>query len=766
MMSQRKGQTDVSSVSRMFLTGALVWWICIGPAMAQASSGNEARSSRGQAPNPGEGSNPSAPSQTTKMTPGGDSMEDIVVTAQRREQRLQSVPASITALDSEQLNRNGISGTESLQQVTPGFIYTQQAISPQPTIRGIGTRSSLAGDESVVPIYIDGVYQPNLVAANLQFNNIERVEVLRGPQGALLGRNATGGAINVITRLPDPDLHGALSLSYGRFDETIANSYLSYGGAHIGASVAAIYTRDDGYVRDLGRNARIGSRDNAAVRGTLDFNRGQIFEVRLATSYTDNNESTAGAVRPYFQDTIGRRTPGNHYGIAPYTAYLSFEPSNDLIQYSVSATAIVRLDSVTITSITGYEDTRIFLDSDSDASDANLAVLRYRQFDNSVYHETYLTTSDSGPLSVIAGVVYYHDKAGYRPYDILTNGMTSLNVSSELPTNSYAEYVQGTYHVTSELSLTAGGRYTSETHSIRTSVGILAPTLFSRSATFTKFTPSASLQYQPNQSLNLYAKYGQAFKSGLFASSASTGAALAPILPETATQYEIGMKTDFTYWLRVNASAYYTDYRDLQSSARDPVTNGVFLQNAGGANIYGGELEVILLPIERLDIRLGAAAMHGTYRNFPNAVATIPATSSDPVPSTTCAAGSGSLIGGNRSVVCDVSGLKIMRTPSITTSLSGNYSISAGRGKVGLSANIYYAGPFYWDTLNRIREPSKILATAQIEWQPGAAGLRLALWGKNLLDEAYSISIISSPSADSELLGQPRTYGLRASYDF
>jgi iron complex outermembrane receptor protein len=694
-------------------------------------------------------------------------MEDIVVTAQRREQRLQSVPGSITALDSEQLNRNGVSGTESLQQVTPGFIYTQQAISPQPTIRGIGTRSSLAGDESVVPIYIDGVYQPNLVAANLQFNNIERVEVLRGPQGALLGRNATGGAINVITRLPDPDLHGALSVSYGRFDEAISNGYLAYGGAHVGASVAAIYTRDDGYVRDLRRNARIGSRDNAALRGTLDLNRGQLFEVRLAASYMDNDESTAGAVRPYFQDTIGRRTPGNHYGIAPYTADLSFEPSNDLIQYSASATVIVRLDSVTITSITGYEDTRIFLDSDSDASESNLAVLRYRQFDNSVYHETYLTTSDSGPLSAIAGVVYYHDEAGYRPYNILTNGVASLNVNSKLPTNSYAEYVQGTYRITPELSLTGGGRYTSETHSIRTSVGISAPTTFFRSATFTKFTPSAILQYQPSQSLNLYAKYGQAFKSGLFASSASTAAALAPILPETATQYEVGAKTDFTHWLRVNASVYYTDYRDLQSSARDPVTNGVFLQNAGGANIYGGELEVILHPLERLDIRLGAAALHGTYRNFPNAVATIPAASSDPVPSTTCAPGSGSLIGGNRSVVCDVSGLKIMRTPSITTSLSGNYSIPAGRGNVGFSGNLYYAGPFYWDTLNRIREPSKILATAQIEWQPGGvAGFRLALWGRNLLDEAYSISIISSASADSQFLGQPRTYGLRASYDF
>ncbi len=176
---------------------------------------------------------------------------DIVVTAQRREERLQDVPLAISAFSGEALQAQGINSTKDLTIVTPGLNFTQSSFSPQPTIRGIGTRGVSASEESVVPVYIDGVYQPFLASTVMELNNVERIEVLRGPQTALYGRNSTGGAINIITKTPDEAPTMQTSLSYGRFNEIIAKGYFSAGTEIIQADIAGLYSRDEGYIEDL-----------------------------------------------------------------------------------------------------------------------------------------------------------------------------------------------------------------------------------------------------------------------------------------------------------------------------------------------------------------------------------------------------------------------------------------------------------------------------------------------------------------------------------
>ena len=180
-----------------------------------------------------------AQTSAVEAEPTLDSDPDtIVVTAQRRSERLQDVPVSITALDDKALERFNIQGTKDLPLVTPGLNFSQSVYSPQPTIRGIGLRGVGSGDESVVPIYIDGIYQPFVAAADLQFNNVQRIEVLKGPQGALLGRNATGGAINIITYTPEDGARAKFSLTYGSFEQVIVKAYAAVGNDKKGAEVA------------------------------------------------------------------------------------------------------------------------------------------------------------------------------------------------------------------------------------------------------------------------------------------------------------------------------------------------------------------------------------------------------------------------------------------------------------------------------------------------------------------------------------------------
>lgn len=703
---------------------------------------------------------PSAPDEPAEERAIGD----IVVTAQRREERLQTVPVTVTAFDSKTLVAAGIDSVRDLPQVTPGLNFAQLYYSPQPTLRGIGTRGVTAGDESTVPIYIDGAYQPFLSGQDLELGDIQRVEVLKGPQGALFGRNAMGGALNVTTRIPTSKLTGAFDVSYGRFDETIARGYLAGGVEGLAVSLAAAKTDSDGYVRDLSRGRAVGGRDELSARTRISINEGGKIEFLLSANYTNNFASTGEALRALNGNTIGARIPNNPVGIKDYTVNLTFQPANDFRQYGTSAKVTVHLGAVDLTSVTSFQSNRLNFLVDSDFSAAELSSLHYVIKSRSVYHETYLLSRWSGPLSVTAGGVYYHDYSYYPLYQLRSNNVISVDINPNVYTTSFAGYAQARFDFSDKVSLVAAGRYTSEKRSVST-VNNLANTRFRNAANYSRTTPSVTLQFTPSSSLNAYAKYGQAFKSGLFTASATSLAALQPVKQEVLTQYEVGLKTDPLPWFRVNVAGYFSDYRNLQVTSRLP--NGLaLLQNAAAAHIYGLEVETLIRPVSRLTVRAGLSAIRGKLRDFTNAAVTIPATTNDPVPGTRCAYGNGTLVGGNRSVVCDASGNSIVNTPFVTANLGADYSIPAGAGEIAASGNLYYAGHSYWDALNRLREPVKVLLNAELSWKPGPGDIRFALWGANLFNERYSASLVTASTGDGQVLAQPRTYGVRARYNF
>ncbi|ACG78929.1 TonB-dependent receptor [Phenylobacterium zucineum HLK1] len=701
-------------------------------------------------------------------------VEEVIVTAQRREERLQDVPAAVSAYTGNQLERLGIEGSKELSQVTPGLNFTQSVFSPQPTIRGIGVRGVGAGDESVVPVYIDGVYVSFIAASDLQFNNIERIEVLKGPQGALLGRNATGGAINVITKTPREGFEGRASVSYGSFDEIIGKAYVSGGTDTIAGDLAFYGVKDDGYIDDPLRNDTYGAVENYSVRSKLVVRPTDVVELRLSAGYTNNVESTGEAYRLPNGNTVGARVPGNTVTTRAFDSTLSYHPYNKLRSATASVTGIFRLEPFTITSVTGFADNKLRIKADSDGTPLEIATLTYVQVSDNIYQEVYATSNNDGPFSWIAGAVYFRDTSGMSPQSTTYSrpvslagvvGNQAISVTRpRIDTDAFALYMQGSLKLGEAWTVTLGGRYSHETKKYRSRVGATTITTLSGEKTFEDFSPTAVIQYQPDPRLNLYAKAGRAFKSGVFNASASNPAAAVPVDPEKVTQYEVGVKSDPTRWLRLNAAAYYTDYNGLQSNVRDPVTLSSALQNAGGADIYGLEGEAFVRASDNLNVRLGLSWIKGEYKDFPSSLVYLPQTAVNPPASTPCVLGSGALAGGNRSAFCNVSGNDIIRTPFLTANVGFDYTLDTEAGEIVFTGNAYYKGKSYWDTLNYFKEDAIWLVNGDITWNLPGDRISLSVWGENLLDETYSLTRVISPSGETQVLAKPRTTGVKVSY--
>lgn len=718
---------------------------------------------------------PAAFAQTAAPAQGGaaessgpvvqDSVQEVVVTAQRRPERLEDVPAAITALSGTQLQMMNITESNQLTQVTPGLNFTQSQYSPQPTIRGIGSRGVDAGEESEVPIYVDGIYQSFLPAAIMQLNDVERIEVLKGPQGALLGRNAMGGAINIITRTPTADPQADVSVSYGSYNQVIAKGYVSGGTDLIAGGLAVALNRDDGYIDDMVTRQKYGQTDDVSVHGKVLIHPGSNVDVTLAAGRTNDDTSTGEAFRNLGGNTVGAFVPGNIIATAPFSAALSFAPYNNSIQTTASVTAVFHLDGFDLTALSGYQDSKIAILTDGDATPLALATFYNVQTSRNEYNELY-ATSHSGPFNWIGGLVYYHDVSGNPPYididlNIPPTPPVELQTEDRVATNSLAAYLQGTYQFTPQWSATVAGRYTRESKSFSNVNGVAGiPDSFvplANSATFSKFTPSGTLQYQPIDRLNLYAKAGRAFKSGVFNTGATDELEAQPVQPETLTQYEIGLKADVSSRVTLNLASYYTDYTNLQSAARTP-QNQSFLQNAGRATIYGFEAEAFVSPIDNLNLSAGVSGLHGTYGDFTNADVYFPATA---VPAARpCSAGTGALIGGNVEETCNVDGKFIMRAPKITANLGGNYTVPMHSGDITLSGNVYYQGVSYWDTADVFEERPYTVVNARIAWRSPDKKYGVALWGENLGKSIYSETELIGALGTAQVLAKPRTYGV------
>ncbi|MDB5430071.1 MAG: TonB-dependent receptor [Caulobacter sp.] len=718
------------------------------------------------------------------------SVGEVIITAQRRAERLQDVPLAVSAFTGQQLEKMNINESEDLTKITPGLSFAQTGYTPQPTIRGVGTRGVSAGEESTVSLYIDGIYQPYMTNGSFKLNSIERIEVLKGPQSALYGRNSTGGAINVITRDPPVGFDVRAQASYGTFNESTEKLYVGGGTEKFGADISAVLWHADGYLNDIVSHTTRGDQDDATVRVKFQWRPTEDLKFTLSAAHDMTKDFTANLGRPLNGNTISARylpapvLPTGDYDIA--TGHdIPFKTITD----NLALSGAYNFSGMTLNFVTSYMSTETKLFANDPSATAAPVFRSYTSArPKSLYNEVYLQSSGDHRFDWIVGGVYFKDKAPYTDYRIYTwapasNTFTYTHHGNSVGTDSKAIYGQGNYDFTDHLSLTVGARYTDEEKWMKR-VGyttgrvsgiadinqpnlpyILPPTIFPDAEVhvkFTNFSPSASLQYKVDQNLNFYVKAGQGFKSGIFSAGSSS---LVPAQPEKITQYELGMKSQPASWLRVNLAIYYSDYKGLQAVSRDPITLAPVLQNAANATIKGGELEAWIRPADHFNLHAGLALADGQYKSWPAAQVTIPQTAVDPPAATPCQIGTGALLGGNRSVFCNVSGHSLQRQPKTMLIFGGDYTWPMSTGDITLAANAQYQSSFYWEPSERLREPGRTLVDAELSWASPDHHYRVSVFGQNLTDKHYAQALSAAATSDLVTEARPRVIGVKLSYN-
>lgn len=689
--------------------------------------------------------NPAIPASAEEMVEGGD----IVVTAQRREERLREVPLSVTALSGESLAATGIGSGTQLGQVTPGLNFQANGSTIQPAIRGVTSTGSSPGDAANVAIYVDGVYQPVQFSNFLDLIDIQRVEVLKGPQGTLFGRNATGGAINITTLSPQQDATMQLRVGYGRFGEVTAQAFVAGGLTDkISASLAASYRTDDGYRRDILSGARLAKTSIGSLRGKVKFEAGDNFEALLSIDYTDSENNTTFAGQPLNGNTVAASLPGAVLALKPNTAALSFVPVNDSDGGGVSLRAVWRLPFADLSSLTAYRTYDALQIPDSDVTNLPISASRLDYDTRTWSQEFNLTSNDTGPFKWIAGLFLFDDQQSLL-LDSFTGAANTRVLRTDVNsarTKSAAVFAELNYAVTNRLSVIGGLRYSIDKIDF-TAANNGTPFVSPPAETYRSLTPRASIRYAVTPDTNVYFTYTRGFKAGVFATTSPSATAL-PVRPEKIDAYEVGIKGG-SGPISYSAAAFRYDYRDLQFQSFGTTSVVAVLQNAASARINGAEGNLSIRPLTGLSLGAGVSYIDGEYLRFPTAQGFIPRPT-----------------GGNASAVVDASGSRVIRTPKWSGNVYATYEVPIGEYSLALSGNFFFSSRVFYDVTNRTsQKPYEVLNISAGLRLPGDR-VEVQAFGQNVTNTVYIQSLLVSGLADAVQYARPASYGVRLIYRY
>lgn len=713
-------------------------------------------------------------------------IDDIIVTAQRREQSAQDVGIAISVLSGDELSRRGVASVNDLQFQTPSLevVPAFGGGQPQFRLRGVGFEDYATNNTPTVGVYVDEVAYPVPVMTQGTLFDIERVEVLRGPQGTLYGRNTTGGAVNFISRKPTDRLSAGIDAEYGRFDQLRAEGYVSGPlGGDLKFRLSGVTEQGGGFQRNRVTGAGLGDADRLFGRGVLEYNPYAGLDVTLnvhggrdrseATGLylfddfvTNNYDGTPGPTIP--RDT-NRRLTG--WGFSPYFAQITgtsvdAKPHrhNDLGGASLTA-RITLAPTVQLTSITAYDrlNRREYNDWDASASHESDTYWgsRVRVFSQ----ELRLSSLGKAPLSWIAGAYYSNQKIDET---FITDFSDSLgfftNTSYRQTAESISGFGQAEYAVTDKLTLLLGGRYEDEKRELRGfSTQIIVPpaapfstfTDGNRDQRLSKWSGKAGVEYKLSPSVLLYANASRGVKSGGFtAYNSPSSRQINAFKPEILYAYEVGAKTDVARQLRLNASAFYYDYRDQQvlGIIVDPAVGAVGkINNAAKSKIYGGEIEVELAPVPRFRVTQSIGFKRGEYVDY---------TDIDPTTARQV----------NGVYVADTVSFDGRELPFAKWSYQGSASYTFPLGAdYGLEAQANYSfrddlpsflGPKY--TLNETW-----LFNGTLTFAPNDGNWSIGVYGRNIFGEKYDLTRnYFLPNASIAAPGRPASYGVRASLHF
>ncbi|MEO7135840.1 MAG: TonB-dependent receptor, partial [Vicinamibacterales bacterium] len=560
--------------------------------------------------------------------PPENSNADIVVTASKTgATRLQDTPLAVTAFTADTLEKTGVKDIRDLAAATPNLLVTQNASFSQIYIRGIGSNNVFGGSDPSSTIHLDGVYLARPASYLSNFLDIERIEVLRGPQGTLYGRNSVGGTINVISRKPGNELQGKLQATYGNYNFARVEGYVSGPIVRdkLAASFSVIGSRRDGYLKNI--VADVGDADNErtiGARGQLRFTPSAPLEIILRADFVHSKDALAGYIKllQTTTDPVANSVLGDYRRIA-----VDIRPFSNRRQLGTAAEVNYYVSAgMQLKSITAYRENRLIQVGDTDATSRKLR--RTDQFEGqNQFSQEFNLTGKTSRLTYILGAYYFKEHI-LVDSSVTTFPTVRANFNPTINTDALAGFAQGSFAVTPQVTFTAGIRYTVETKkfdqtatnfSLATGLPLATyPRIYSRQNTYKAWTPKFGLEFRPAVGVLLYASATKGFKSGGFNfASVNTAQGFAP---ETLWSYEAGAKLDlFDRVLRLNGTVFHYDYSQLQ--VQSFLSPGVIdITNASDAKVDGAEFEAQLRPAAWLKLGGNLAYLNARYKNYTSAL--------------------------------------------------------------------------------------------------------------------------------------------------
>ncbi|HET6524437.1 TonB-dependent receptor [Sphingopyxis sp.] len=685
----------------------------------------------------------SAQTQEVAEDTAADS-DDIVVTAQRRSERATDVPISITALGADTLEAAGVLTTGDLGKVTPGLSMDRAGPFSQPTIRGIGSSVTGPGINTSVATYIDGYYQPSTVSSDFSLADVASVQVLKGPQGTLFGRNSTGGAILVTTLAPSFDPMARARISYASYDDITATAVVSTGLTDkIAVLLSGLYRHDRGYARDIVTNAPLQKAREYVVRGKVLFQPSDDVSFTLAYTHGDIDDPWGVAQVAYRGVSAAAGIPGVVVPDRPKEVAATLPPESRVNYDAVTFTADVDLGGVNIKSYTGYRDERDYVQLDSDKTAFAFQYIDFRPVDETFTQEIDISSTGSGPLQWVAGLYYYHDKAGYLDLGVTQGGPRFTFLNARLESKAYAAFADVTYEVSPGLYLTGGMRYNNEkvTETFDSILSNYVPASFSK--TFENLSPRAVIRFEPTASSSLYLSYNQGYKAGTFN---PTGLSPVPVRPEKIDAFEAGYKMRSGGTL-FEVAGYYYDYKDLQFVSYVGAT--AQLTNAAKARIYGAEVNLEQDVGDYLTLSANAAWTDAKYRDFTGA-------------NHYEYLGNGVIVNGPD----DASGNPMVRTPKFAARGAIEFHAPLAGGEFRANAAVKYQSRIRFDPFGETRQGQYTLVDARLAWTDPSGHVTIAAFGTNLTNKDYYAVVTQQSESWPANYGHPRRLGVELSFRY
>ncbi|WP_374574453.1 TonB-dependent receptor [Phenylobacterium sp.] len=709
--------------------------------------------------------------QTKSDTQEANKVSEVVVTAQRREQAAQDVGIALSVIGADDLAQRGVTNVNQLQNATPSLDIEPAFGSGQAQfrLRGVGFQDYATNNTPTVGVYVNEVAYPVPIMTQGLIFDVQRVEVLRGPQGTLYGRNTTGGAINFVTNKPTATPSGGASVEFGRYNALKAEGYISGPIADNIRGRLAVGTEQGGawqHNRETG--VSLGDADKFAARAMLDIDATENFNVLVDVhSGYDRSENTGLYLTQDFSTQFGagptipadKDYDATGWSISPDLVRdtrltYSSKPGRDNHTYGASANANWTLGAVKLTNIAAYDYLHREEYGDYDASSSIAADVYFGSKVKVWSDELRLSSNTDGPLQWVTGVYVSKQQLRERYYsDFLDNYGLSARVSYSQEVTSASVFGQAEYAFTDQWKLIGGLRYEKETRKLEDFTSAFAgATALPKTSVETDMKPltgKLALEYKPLDHVMFYGSISKGVKSGGFTTyNTANSAAIAAFRPETLWAYEVGVKSNPTPSLQVNGAMFFYDYKDQQVLSARLTANGLVgsFVNAPKSQIWGGELELTWAPIRGLMINQSASYKDGEFKEY-NAL-DVAATraagvevytdkSGDPIPFGNWT------YGGSVVYSADVGDFVVR------SELNYNW-----RDKQVSWLGDYYDIPSYW------------LANASVGVSPANGPWSATVWVRNLFDKKYDLTRNFFTEAEVAQHGLPRTYGIRLTYNY